>query len=230
MVSPYNNPNAYIQAGMPIYNENETVTSTIQKQNSVPSGVAGAAVGAIGGGVVGYKKNPYINSNNLVSDTFTKKVHAKLLDSAKDDSKDIYNKTLEVLKKLDKIKSVEELKELKTNNPNIITANLENVKSENLAENIRTVKNALTSNVDTWHQETKNKILSAWDSKAKKFVKPENMTEEVFNNIKDATKGIKTKIVLKYATIASAITGTIAFALHKILTTRQISQTKPQQM
>ena len=65
-------------------------------------------------------------------------------------------------------------------------------------------------------QSMKNWIQASWDKTAKKFKEVDTVKKEVFESIKDATKGMKTKAIIKYTAIAAAIGGTLAYVAHKL--------------
>ena len=66
----------------------------------------------------------------------------------------------------------------------------------------------------------KNKIKTFWDAESKKFAKSDGGDEKIFNAIVDAKKGVKAKVIGKYAAIGAAATGILAVVLHKIISSK----------
>ena len=86
--------------------------ATYQKPSALPIALGTAAVGAIGGGILGNRKNPYITKNGEVVDSFAKTAYEKCVNKVAGAGKEAYEGGLNILKKIDSVKSPEELKNL----------------------------------------------------------------------------------------------------------------------
>ena len=200
----------------------------VVKVSSVNAGLTGAGLGFIGGGIAGaFKKNPYM-VNGIPTDEFARMVYEKYLKKAPDVEKKAYYQANEVINKLDKIKTTDELKTLMNNNPEaskeVSTAlnktteeYLSSVADTNLAANKEVIKKKLDAGNQTRFQNMKNEISRAWDGEKKAFVKPDNMDKSVFKAIKKTTGSAKASFIAKYALISAAITGGVFFITHKIV-------------
>ena len=62
----------------------------------------------------------------------------------------------------------------------------------------------------------KNWIQASWDKTENKFKKVDTVKQEVFDSIQDATKGMKTKAIIKYMAIAGLIGGAVSYVAHKL--------------
>lgn len=219
----YSSPLTYGPSNLPVAYED----TAMRKPSSAPYAAGGFVLGAAGGAYAGSRKNPYISKNGEVSDSFAIKVYEKYLNKASDAGKEAYEQGLEILKKLDKTSTPEELKTLLNANEEAVKeictelkqspdSFVENITKENLSANKKTIKERLTAANKNRYQNMKNQIQSCWDKKPRKFKKPDNIKQEVFDTIKNASKGGKAKIIAKYSLIAGAITGAVAYAAHKI--------------
>lgn len=199
---------------------------TYQKPSSAPATIGGLVVGGGVGAYLGNKKNPYMK-NGEVSDTFAKSAYEKYVNKASDAGKEAYNGGLEILKKIDNIKNPEELKTLMNVNKDaaidICTELkqtpeefLNNISQENLQANKKIIKEKINAGNNTRYQDMKNQIQACWDKDKKKFVKNDNVKEDVYKAIKKSTSGIKNKIIMKYAAIGGAIAGAVGFVLSKL--------------
>lgn len=201
---------------------------TYQKTSAAPVATIGGVL--VGGGVgayLGNKKNPYITKNGEISDTFAKSAYEKYVNKATDAGKEAYNGGLEILKKIDGVKSPEDLKALFDANKDAASdictelkqtpeEFLNNVSQDNLSANKKTIKEKINAGNNTRYQDMKNQIQACWDKDKKKFVKNDNVKDDVFKAIKKSTGGIKSKIIMKYAAIGGAIAGVTGFVLGKL--------------
>lgn len=227
MTYSYQSPLTYGQPSPPVMYDGMTE----KKPSSLPYAAAGLVVGAGLGGFGGSKKNPFVSKNGSAHDTFAKNVYKKYIEKAPDAGKEAYNQGLEILKKIDAAKTPEELTELLNSNSEAMkevctelkqTSDefVQNITKENLSANKKTIKEKIKAGNETRYRDIKNKIQSCWNTQTKKFEKPDTIKQEVFDAIKDATKGVKGKLIVKYAAIAGIITGTAAFIAHKIFTNK----------
>ena len=210
----------------PVYGPNTTVqVKSPKKRSSIPAGVAGAVVGAtVAGTAAGIWGNPYFKNKEVVN-SFAEKSFKNFLDK-NSTQKDVLNKIKNFLKELEKIKTPEELKTLFTNNNTIaedyckilnITLDdyIKTITSDNLAGNKKAISDTISQQCKNKIQLMKNWIQKCWDSSAKEFKKADGISDDVFNSIKEATKGCKLKMVALYAGIAAAITGVACYATHR---------------
>lgn len=197
----------------------------VNTPSSIPAGMLGVIVGAPAG-LIAARKNPHFK-NGTASDTFVKTAYDKYVNKFPDKGKEGYDQTNEVLKKIDKIKNTDELKTLLSNNKKaadeISTALnsttdefLSNITDKSLSKNKKTIKEKLKAANTTRFQEMENYINSCWDAGKKKLVKPDNMDDDLFKVIKKTNKRVRAKAKAKYAGIAAAIGGVVAFVAHKI--------------
>lgn len=230
MTNPYSmgaNPQAY-QAMYPT-----DMNSFPQPQRSSgPSTLGMATLGFVGGGTVGYFKNRYpVNKSGQVSDTFAKSAFENHVNkNFSKDNKNIYKQTKNILAKIDKVKDVEGLKKLLKTNKDIAEACYKNlnctlddalnsVTSSNLADTKKSLKEHLsrTNNFNT--RQFKNFTEKCWDKEAKKFVKPEGLSDEIFNIIKNTRTNIQWKKALKYGGITAGVLGGLTLG-YKLLTAK----------
>lgn len=200
-----------------------------QKRSSLPAACAGAGLGLITGTVIGINKKPYIK-NGVPTDTFTKTVYDKYVNKlAPETERTSYGQYKEVINKIDKISSVDDLKSLMTNNPEAakeiettlsgktIDEYLNGVKDKNLNSAKKAIKKKLEAANNVRYEGIKTQITDAWNSDKKKFVKPDAMDKKMFKAIKSAAAKIKAVCTAKTAAIAGLIGGVIGFAGHKII-------------
>lgn len=200
---------------------------TYKKPSALPAATAGVLVGGIGGAVVGGKKNPYVNKKGEILDSFAKTTYEKYVDKAAGAAKESYHGGQEILAKIDSVKNPEELKALLSSNQEAakdICAELKqtpeefltNVSEKNLNANKKIIKEKINAGNNTRFQDMKNQIQACWDADKKKFVKNENVKDDVYKAIKKSTNGIKGKIIAKYAAIGAAVAGVVGFVLGKL--------------
>ena len=246
MVYSYSNPVTYgpqqplSYDGIPNYPKVQVQEQVAEYRpaapSSVPAGCAGAVLGAGIGCISGIRKNPYIEGSN-VNDKFAVKAYEKNLKNLEEPAQNAYRQGNVILKKLDGVKNVEELKVLFNENPEaakeVCSALgktheefLNSVSEKNLSKNKRAIAKKLESANETRFQDMKNQILKAWDSKANKFVKPDGMDENLFKAIKKSTYGMKALTILKRTAIGGAIAGALAFVAHKIYTHKKAVPTE----
>ncbi len=198
---------------------------TYQKPSAAPFAIGGAVIGSGVGAFIGSKKKSDISKNGEVTDTFAKSVYEKYVDKVADAGKESYNGGKDILKKIDNVKTPEELKTLFDANKEAAVDMctelkqtpdefLNNVSKDNLKANKKTIKEKLTAGNNTRYQNMKNQIQACWDKDKKKFVKNENVNEELLKILKKSTSGAKN--ILKGAAIGGAIAGVAGFILGKL--------------
>jgi hypothetical protein len=214
-----------------VYNENYYHNRRRHKgdlPSSVPAGLTGVGIGAVGGALAGaVKENPYM-VNGIPSDTFAKLSYEKYLKKAPDAERKAYGQCNEVISKIDGIRTTDELKTLLKNNPEaskeVSTAlnktteeYLKGVSDTNLVANKEVIKKKLEVANESRFQNMKNEITRAWNGEKKVFIKPNDMDRNLFSAIKKTSRTIRAKVIGKYAAIGAAVTGAVVFAAHKII-------------
>ena len=215
------------QFGYDVVTENPQAHKERKKHPSLVAGGIGAVVGAGAGALIGAKKNPYIR-NGMPKDKFAKSAYDQFVKSAPDDVKNSYGQYNEVINKIDKIKTPDELRTLMNNNPEaskVVSEPLHKTTSEflslvnetNLASNKTVIKDSMKNAINSRHVDMKNLIQRCWDPGQKKFIKPADMDDKVFEAIQKTTKRVKAGFIAKWAGISAAVLGVAAFVTHKII-------------
>lgn len=202
-----------------------------KKSSALPLAINGALLGGIVGAGYGVYKgsntNSYISKAGKVDDAFVKDTFEKLINSSKD-GKEAYNGGLNILKEIDSIKDPAGLKQLFDANKEAADDIckelkqkpedfLKNITLKNLDANKKVIKEKINAGNNTRYQHIKNQIEACWDKDKKKFVKNENVPDDIYKIIKKASTGFDWKKMGKFAAIGSAITGVVAFIAGKFL-------------
>lgn len=201
--------------------------SKVKEKSALPGTILGLGAGAAAGGFIGYKKN-FISDKTGIKNSFAKKVQDKLLNDAGDTAKNIHKQREIIIKKLDKIKTPEDLKELFSKNKDAaqdmcskfkksLDEIMQTITKENLKENKKTFKNWFIAERNNDFQSIKNIVQYCWDKDGKNFVKPSAIKDNVYNAILSAQKKVKTATILKYAAITGAVGAAIGFIINKFL-------------
>ncbi len=230
MTNPYSmgaNPQAY----QTMYQQDASAFPQAAKSNG-PSTLAMAALGFAGGGTVGYLKNRYpVNKSGQASDSFAKMAFDNHVKKNFDkDQKTLYTQTKNILGKIDKVKDTEALKKLLNKNKDVAEACCKNlnctlddalnsVTSSNLSDTKKSLKEHLSRTNDFNTRQFKNFTEKCWDRESKKFVKPEGLSDEIFNIIKNTRTNIQWKKALKYGGITAGVLGGLTLG-YKMLTAR----------
>lgn len=201
-----------------------------KKPSSVPYGIGGAVAGVAVGGFIAGKKNPFVSKDGVANDSFTRSVLEKSIAAAPETDKKVYDQSKNILKGIEKVKTVAELQTMFNENKDAVnkvmgdtTSFLQNVTEQNLETNKAAIKNKFIAEEKTLLQDVKNKIQSCWKLDSKKFEKADSVTQEFFDAIKKSTNGVKAKMIAKYAAIAGASAGIAGFVAHKLLSGRKAS-------
>jgi len=198
-----------------------------KKPSAAPATIGGLVVGGATGAIIGNRKNPYMTKTGEVLDSFAKTAYEKYVNTVADAGKEAYEGGLNILNKNVSVKSPEELKTLLDSNKEAakeICTELKQtpeefmgrVTQDNLGKNKTTIKERITAGNNTRYQDMKNQIQACWDKDKKKFVKSDNVKDDVYKAIKKSTNGIKGKIIAKYAAIGAAIAGVVGFIAAKL--------------
>ena len=83
-------------------------------------------------------------------------------------------------------------------------------------EHEKTLREKFNTEKSTILQDTKNQIQACWNKEKKTFEKADSVKQEVFDAIKNSTKGLKGKMIAKYAAISGLAAGAVAFVAHKL--------------
>lgn len=218
---PQQQPLQYNQTGM-----------NYKKPSATSIAVGGALLGGIAGGGYGIRKgyslDSYISKNGKVVDSFAVDIFEKHINASTNDLKESYNEGLNILNKIKSIKKPEELKQLLEANPKAannlckdLNQSLEdyivNITVDNLEANKKSIKDKITSGNNAHYQNMKNQIQACWDKNKKKFVKNENVPNDLFDIIEKTTNKFNWKKMGKFAAIGTAITGIVTFIAAKLL-------------
>ena len=216
MTSPYMMNNNYY--GQP-YNQ---AYQPYQGQKSSGLPVVGlAAVGAVGGGAVGFFKNRYpISKDGTVADSFAKAAFKKHVDkNLSSNGKEFFKQIDNIMSKVDKIKTPEEFKKLLKDNKLVSESNINGLSLDTLLEtvnsdNIKSKKETLKKSIEAINEynidNMKETIKACWDKEGKKFVKPSGIKDNLFDVIKNTKRNDQWKKAGKYAGITAAIVGGLA--------------------
>lgn len=202
--------------------------TSYQKPSVAPTVIGTAVIGGAIGAFAGNKKNPFITKSGEVVDSFAKSAYEKYVNKVPSAGKEAYEGGLNILKKIDSVKSPEELKNLFDTNKEAakdVCAELKQTPEEflkkvtdkNLGNNKKVIKEKINAGNNTRYQDMKNQIQICWDSEKKKFVKNDAVKDDAYKAIKKATKGIKGKIIAKYAVIGAGIAGLTGFIIGKFM-------------
>lgn len=197
-----------------------------QKPSAMPYAITGAVLGgAAGAGIGAYKSNQnssFVSKTGEIADNFAKNVFEKYIKKAGGEAQKSYQGNLNILNKINNIKTPEELKALFEANKEASdlffkdlnqTSDdfIKKVTPQNLAENKKTISDNITAKNKTLYQDMKNQIQACWNKDKKKFVKSENVSDDVFKIIKKSTGGVNWKTIGKYAGIGALATAIIAY-------------------
>lgn len=203
-------------------------TTTHKKSSSAPATVVSAIAGGGVGAYVGHRKSLIASKNGEISDAFVKQTFESYIDKAADSGKEAYNEGLNILKKIDSVKTPEELKTLMDSNKEAAKEFcaeikqtpeefLSNVTSDNLKDNKKVIKEKITAGNNTRYQNVKNQIQACWDKDGKKFVSKDSVKDDVYQAIKKSSTGMKAKMMAKYAAIGVGVAGLIGYVVSKFI-------------
>lgn len=191
---------------------------------TVVSAIAGGGVGAY----MGYRKSPTISKSGEISDAFVKQAFENYINKSADSGKEAYNEGLNILKKIDSVKTPEELKSLMDANKEAAKEFcaemkqtpeefLSNVTSDNLKDNKKVIKEKITAGNNTRYQNVKNQIQACWDKDSKKFVKKDSVKDDIYEVIKKSNSGMKGKTIAKYTAIGVGVAGLVGYIVSKFI-------------
>ena len=200
--------------------------SKVKQKSSLPAAAGGLIAGGAIGAFAGFKKNSVIDKNGI-KDSFAKKVEERLINEAGETAKNIHNQGNDIIKKIDKIKSPEDLKTLFGSNKDAVKDMcsklkqtpeefLQTITSDNLKQNKETIKNWFIAGRNNKFQAIKNKIQFCWDKDTKKFTQPKAIKDNVYNAIIKTQKSAKKVSTIKYGAIAAAIGAAVGFIISKL--------------
>ena len=178
--------------------------------------VSGMALGAGAGAAAGYLTKPFLK-DGAPTDTFMKKMEENFLNTLDDDFKKQYAEATENVKKLDAIKSADELKEFVRNNKELKKAGMVDTLLAEIDKNgFVKSKEEMKKGVKLVIDAKDNFIIAAfdatWDGNKKEFVhNAELVTSEGFNAIKKAASSIQGKYAAIYGAIGAAVLGVVGY-------------------
>jgi len=200
-----------------------------QRRSAAPAVFLGGSLGLVTGTIIGVNKKPYIK-NGVPTDTFTRTVYEKYVNKVADEAeRTSYGQYKEVIKKIDKVKNLDELKSLMSSNPEAskeigmslsgktVDEYLNGIKDRNLHSAKKAIKNKLEAANNVRYEGIKTQITDAWNAEKKKFEKPDSMDKKMYKAIKRAASKMKAGCTAKTAAIAGLIGSVVGFAGHKII-------------
>lgn len=233
MTNPYSMGQPYPQNYQNnIYPQNYYQSSN----NSIFSPVlTNSAIGFAGGSIIGacieYIKNRRPVKNGEVTDSFAKQVMNKMIDKkCTVRGKEFFKQKGELLKKVDKISSPEEftklMKKYKTYASSLcdgisLDSMCKTVTIDNLKGKISALKKRIEASLEPEMRNIKDTINLCWDNENKKFVKPKNVEDKIFNIIKNTKNNIQWKKMLKYGGVTASVFGAITLLYSMLITKNQ---------
>lgn len=220
MTVSYQAPLAYNQAGYQAYQQPK-------KQTCAGGAIAGATLGAVTGGVIAAKANPYISKNGEVVEEFAKKAYQNLIDGGTDLAKKVHEQTVDIINNIKKVKNPDELRDFFAKNKEAIEDYcqrtgksidnfLSTVKEGNLKNNKIDIKDWFDKDLKTKLNSMKNDILACFDAQQKKFVDVSDVAQETIDAIKKAAKGGNAAKVAKTAGIVGVVGAVIGWCVHNL--------------
>ena len=199
-----------------------------KKSSSVPYTFGGLTIGAGAGALIGWKKNPFIAKNGEVINNFAEKAFNIFINKKDDSAKKIYNDSVNILEGLKKVKTPEDLKTLLNNNKDFTKdmctgfkqtpdKYIKTITKDNLQANIDTISAQIKATNTNKLQSIKNQIQACWDKSTKTFKKNNNVSQDVFNAINEATQKSKNKLIGKYALIGGLGTALVTFLTYNVI-------------
>ena len=220
MTVSYPAPLTYNQAGyQPVYQE--------KKKTATGGTIAGATLGAVTGGVIAAKANPYISKNGEVIEEFAQKAYQNLVDGGTDLAKKVHEQTVDIINNIKKVKNPDELRDFFTKNKEAIEDYcqragksiddfLSTVREGNLKNNKIDIKNWFDKDLKTKLNSMKNDILACFDAQQKKFVPVQEVAQDAFDAIEKAASGGNGARVLKIAGAAGVVGAVVGWCIHKL--------------
>lgn len=224
MTYSYSSPVSYGPQQNDVYYTNTMPKKHFSAGNAMTTGVV---LGGLAGTVVGATKKNYVNKDGSFSDSFVKSTFENYINNSEESSKKAYTEGLEILKKIDSVKTPEELKALFDANPEAAEEIfnelkqtpddfLNKIRKGNLNRNKKAIKSKINAGNNTRYQDIKNQIELCWDTNKKKFVKDENVEEAVFNAINKSKSKIQWRTIGKFAALGAVAAGLAGFVFAKI--------------
>lgn len=230
MTNPYN-MNAYApQLQNAYYN-----ATGLQPQKSSGLPVVGlATLGFLGGGTAGYLKNRYpVSKDGTVSDTFAKNAFENHVNkNYTKEKKQMHQQVKKFLDKANDLKTVEDFKKFLKANSELseacakgINTTTEEFINSMTSSNFSNTKNALKDMFNKQNsfniEQFKSFTQSCWDKEAKKFVKTDGISDNIFKVIKNTTANSQWKSALKYGGITAGVTGLLAIVCNMFISSKQ---------
>ena len=194
-----------------------------RKPSSVPAAGVGFAAGAIAGGVIGSKINPYFNKSDSaqIKDSFASAAQKKYIKKyGTEAERNFDSQAQKVLKELKGAKNADEVKNLLNNNAevrNIIDSGLiDSLDDKNIKTNKESIKTAIENTQKSKVETMKNNIVKCWNQTDKKWEKPTGMSDDIYKAIKNTADNMKHNNIWKGIGIGGVGLGLAAFAAHKL--------------
>lgn len=198
-----------------------------KKKTATGGTIAGATLGAITGGVIAGKSNPYISKSGEVLEDFAQRAYQNFVDAGTDVFKAAHNQAKNIINKIKTIKTTDELKTLLTDNykglenylqskASTLDKYLENITEGNLKQNKEKIKKWLEVDLDGKLQDMKNWITACYDSKKKDFAKATTVAQDAFDAIEKAATSGNGARILKTAGVVGAVGAIAGWCVHKL--------------
>ena len=198
-----------------------------KKKTAAGGAIAGATLGAITGGVIAGKSNPYISKSGEVVEDFAKRAYQNFVDAGSDAIKEAHNQAKNIINKIKAIKTTDELKTLLTDNykglegyiqnkKQSLDDFLNNISERNLKQNKEAIKNWLEVDLKDKLQDMKNWIDACYDSGKKKFDKATTVAQDAFDAIEKAAKSGNGAKIAKTAGIVGVVGAVAGWCIHKL--------------
>lgn len=188
------------------------VDSVNNNSNAGMYAAGGALIGAGAGAAAGWYSRPFLK-DGAPTDTFIKKINDNIVETLDEDTKKLYNDSVENLQKLENCKNAEELKAIFRNNDAIkqtgmLDAMLSEIDSKGFEAAKADAKKGAQMVLDMRDDMYKTLFENSWDKNAKKFVHNANeVSKEGFEAIKKAAHSIQGKYAAIYGAVGAAVLG-----------------------
>ena len=217
----YQAPLTYNQNGYQAYQQPK-------KKTCAGGAIAGATLGAVTGGVIAARSNPYITKNGEVVEDFAKKAYQNFIDGGNNLAKKIQEQTINIIDNIKKVNNADELRELFNKNKDAaeeyckrfgqdIDKFISTVTEGNLKNNKISIKEWFNSDlINAKLNSFKNQIRACYDAQQKKFIQVPEVAQETYDAIIKAAKGGNGAKIAKAAGIVGVAGAAIGWGIHSL--------------
>ena len=213
-------PVAYTQSNYEAYQQPK-------KKSCAGGAIAGATIGAVTGGAIASRSNPYFEKGGSVVEDFARRAYRGFVDKTDAVSKKIFDQSTEILSKIKKTKTVEELKTLFANNKEVaedfcrrfgvsVDKFLESVTKHNFKENKVLIKNWLEQDIDRQLRPMKNWIQACYNKADKVFEQVASVSDDAYKAIQSAIKKGNFGKIVKSAGVVGAVGALAGWCIHNL--------------